>query len=201
VGAAAPSLPYVKWPDAPFLRYWEGKATELRCYLKLSDDEPLDPFALFRIMPDIVVIGSAELAISCPLQYEALQPHRGAWSAAAYREDGGKWLVLYNSAHARTRTNVSLLEELAHIYLGHQPSNVFVDEKGMCRRTYAKSKEKEAYGVAAATLVPFAALVRRITRGLKMAEIGEYFGASESLIKYRVQTTQAQERAKRLRRI
>lgn len=197
--SVARSLPYVRWPDPPFLRRWEGKAKELRDRLHLSDDEPLDPFALLQAIPNIVVVGSADLVQHHPDLSRVLAQHSSAWSAAAYRLNGGPWLVLYNSAHSRTRTNVSVLEELAHIHLEHAPSKVQVDEQGLLRRTYAKSKEQEAYGVAAATLIPFPGLVRRIFSGLSPVEIGKYYGASESLVRYRMHITHAQDRAKRLR--
>lgn len=196
---AARSLQYVRWPDQPFLRRWEGKAKELRDRLRLTDDEPLDPFALLGTMPGIIVVGSADLVADHPGLCCALEPHTSAWSAAAYRANGGLWMVLYNSAHTRTRTNVSLLEELAHIHLEHAPSKVQMDEHGMLRRTYAKSKEQEAYGVAAAALIPFPGLVRRISSGLSLSEIGKYYGASEPLVRYRMQITHAQDRAKHLR--
>ncbi|MGB8297686.1 MAG: ImmA/IrrE family metallo-endopeptidase [Polyangia bacterium] len=117
----------------------------------------------------------------------------GAWSAMAYREHGGVWLITWNPWHAETRIRVSLMEEVAHIILDHAPTKMVSDPRvGLPRRTYSPSKEKEAYGVAGAALVPYNGIMAMLQRGAGVSNIAVQYKVSEALVQMRLKVTGAQ---------
>jgi Zn-dependent peptidase ImmA (M78 family) len=91
------------------------------------------------------------------------------------------------------RTNATLMEEISHVFLGHQPSRLKVvaqDERGRTlSRDYRKADEEEAYAVGAAALVPFSALRRAVLNGQASDEIARYFKVSRDLVEYRLKVT------------
>jgi len=194
--------PFVPWPrDPPFLRRWEGKASELRRLVVAEDDDPLDPFALVDALDSVCAASVEDLPGISIDKLRELRRHKAQWWALAYREGAGPWLILYHPWQSTSRLRVTILEEVAHIHLGHRPSRVFTDPAtGLPTRSYGKSTETEAYGVAAATLVPFVGLTRMLASGATTDEIAETYGASRSLVEYRMNTTKAKLAAERLRR-
>lgn len=82
------------------------------------------------------------------------------------------------------------MEEVAHIMLEHRPTKLIVDPlTGLPRRTYSRSKEQEAYGVAAGSLVPYNGLVRLCRSGKTTGEMARHFGVSERLVAFRISVT------------
>lgn len=83
------------------------------------------------------------------------------------------------------------MEELVHIWLGHKPSTVSLNPFDLERhRTYNKSQESEAYGVAAAALVPYAELREQVLgASFSNEKIAEHFEVSPKLVQYRLQIT------------
>ncbi|MCA9751667.1 MAG: ImmA/IrrE family metallo-endopeptidase [Gemmatimonadetes bacterium] len=186
----------VPWPQQGFLRRWEGKAQELRRILGLGDEDSLDPLELIEKMPGVLVASVVEIGNGTGSLLDCLRRARNSWWAAAYRETGGPWLIVYNPWQSDTRLRSSLMEEVAHIHLNHKPTRVFPDPAtGLLTRDYGISKEKEAYGVAAAALVPFVGLVRQLARGEPDASIARHYGVSPALLRYRTNTTRARHRA------
>ena len=56
-------------------------------------------------------------------------------------------------------------------------------------RDYDAEREREAYGVGAAVLLPYVALKRRLERGIEASAIAREFGISVALVKYRAKIT------------
>jgi hypothetical protein len=73
------------------------------------------------------------------------------WSGGACTLPNGMKLVILNPNHGRARTNATLMEEICHVFLGHQPNRLSVvtkDERGkVMNRDYRKADEEAAYGV------------------------------------------------------
>ena len=76
------------------------------------------------------------------------------WSGGACTLPNGMKLVILNPTHGRSRTNATLMEEICHVFLGHQPNRLSIvtkDERGkVMNRDYRKADEEEAYAVGAA---------------------------------------------------
>lgn len=133
------------------------------------------------------------------LSKEALDHLLGAgkdrWSggAAAQTLPDGRKLIILNPTHGTNRHNATLMEEISHVFLGHKPSQLGVrntNSRGdAIARDYRPEIEEEAYGVGAAALVPYAALVRLISEGKTSREIARHFKVSRELVDYRLRVS------------
>jgi Zn-dependent peptidase ImmA (M78 family) len=101
--------------------------------------------------------------------------------------------VILNPNHGPARTKATLMEEICHVFLGHQPNRLSIvtkDERGkVMNRDYRKADEEEAYGVGAAALVPYASLKRLLLQGKTTREIAGHFRVSRELVEYRMKVT------------
>jgi len=188
---------FVAWPKQRFLRHLEGQAHALRQRAKLGSLDRLEPAALIATFPGILLADLTSLAGDThSAELSILNGESASWSAMALRIDGGPWLITWNPWHAETRARVSIMEEVAHIVLEHKPTKLVPHPAtGLPVRTWSPSKEKEAYGVASAALLPFAGIVQLLRRGNVEAEIAEHFGVSIQLVTMRINTTSARSAA------
>lgn len=180
-------------PPGEKWRQFEIKALGLRDFAGVPLDRPVDPFVLASFA-NLIVIGFDEItALSAETRSHLLGPAAEKWSGGACSLPDGKKLVILNPGHGRARTNATLMEEICHVFLGHSPNRLSVvtqDENGkVLSRDYRKSDEEEAYGVGAATLVPFATLKKLILTGKKSDEIARRFNVSRELVEYRIKVT------------
>jgi Zn-dependent peptidase ImmA (M78 family) len=85
------------------------------------------------------------------------------------------------------------MEEVSHVFLGHQPSRLKVvseTEKGRTvSREYRKADEEQAYATGAAALVPFSTLRKFVFEGLTSLQIARHFHVSRELVEYRLKVT------------
>ena len=180
-------------PPGEKWRRFEIKALGLRDFAHVPLDRPLDPFALAKFA-NLIVIGFDELtALSPETRAHLLGPAAEKWSGGACSLPTGEKLVILNPGHGRARTNATLMEEICHVFLGHSPNRLSVvthDEKGkVLARDYRRADEEEAYGVGAATLVPFVTLKKLTLSGRKAEEIARRFNVSRELVEYRLKVT------------
>lgn len=178
-------------------RDFETKALALRDFAGLrGDSDPLDPFDLANFA-GLMVVSFEQIAPM--LSNEALEHLLGAgrdrWSggAAAQTLPDGRKLIILNPAHGRNRHNATLMEEISHVFLGHKPSQLGVSNTNSrgdaIARDYRPEIEQEAYGVGAAALVPYTALVKFIREGKTSREIAKHFKVSRELVDYRIRVS------------
>jgi IrrE N-terminal-like domain len=176
-----------KWRD------FELKALALRDFASVKPDFPLDPFELARFANLIVVNFDQIKDLSEGAREHLLGAAVDAWSGGACTLPNGMKLVILNPNHGRARTNATLMEEICHVFLGHDPNRLSVvtkDERGqVLNRDYRKADEEAAYGVGAAALVPFRALKKFVYTGKTSAEIARHFRVSRELVEYRLKVT------------
>ncbi|MBK8811802.1 MAG: ImmA/IrrE family metallo-endopeptidase [Acidobacteria bacterium] len=175
-------------------RNYELKAIGLREFAGLRRDEQrLDPFDL-AAYAKLLVVTYEQMApfLSGETRDHLLTDGKDAWSGGACSQklpDGRKLIVL-NPTHGSNRQNATLMEEISHVFLGHQPSRLAikaVNKQGKTiARDYRPEIEEEAYGVGAAALVPYSALKRFIRRGRTSREIARHFNVSRELVEYRI---------------
>ncbi|HNQ15080.1 MAG TPA: ImmA/IrrE family metallo-endopeptidase [Pyrinomonadaceae bacterium] len=183
-----------EFPPTPKGRDFEIKALGLRDFAGLRrDDQRLDPFELARYAKLLVVdYEQIEPFLSGETREELLQGSKDSWSggACSQRLPDGRKLIILNPTHSPNRQNATLMEEISHVFLGHQPSRLAVrtlNKQGKTiARDYRPEIEEEAYGVGAAALVPFASLKRFIRRGKTSREIAKHFNVSRDLVEYRI---------------
>ena len=165
----------------------------LRDFARVRADLPLNPFELARFANLIVLDFEKVQGLSDFAREHLLGPASEAWSGGACTLPNGMKLVILNPNHGPARTKATLMEEICHVFLGHQPNRLSIvtkDERGkVMNRDYRKSDEEEAYGVGAAALVPYASLKRLLLQGKTARDIAAHFRVSRELVEYRMKVT------------
>ena len=80
----------------------------------------------------------------------------------------GRKLIILNPTHGENRQNATLMEEICHVFLGHKPSRLAIENVNKYGQPIARDyrgDEEEAYSIGAAALVPFSALRRMCQTG------------------------------------
>ena len=112
-------------------------------------------------------------------------------------DDGSVWVV-YNDTHSPTRVRATLMEEFFHIRLEHPSSALrLLPDAEKASRTYDDGVEREAFGCAAACLVPYAALKGMIDEGRPASQIAGHFRVSPALVAFRLKVTRLYAKARR----
>ncbi len=165
----------------------------LRDFARTRPDLPLNPFELARFANLIVLDFDEVEGLSDTAREHLLGPATEAWSGGACTLPNGMKLVILNPNHGPARTRATLMEEICHVFLGHQPNRLSIvtkDERGkVLNRDYRKADEEEAYGVGAAALVPYASLKRLLLQGKTARQIAAHFRVSRELVEYRMKVT------------
>ena len=180
-------------PPGEKWRNFELKALGLRDFARVRTDQPLNPFELARFANLLVVRFDEVAGLSEAARAHLLGPASEKWSGGACTLPNGMKLVILNPTHGRSRTNATLMEEICHVFLGHQPNRLSIvtkDERGkVMNRDYRKTDEEEAYGVGAAALVPYGSLKKQLLQGKTSTDIAQYFRVSPELVEYRMKVT------------
>jgi len=176
-------------PRNPLGRHFELAGLQLREIAQTHPEKPLDPFALARHFKIRVVEPSTIRGLT-PQQLRLLTGHYSAnWSGATLPLPNGWQLCILNPAHNPERTRATLMEEVAHIYLGHRPTKITTGLNGLCRRDYEKSTEQEAYAVGAAALLPYGPLLTAVRKRTSAHRIAKRYRVSKELVEYRIKIT------------
>jgi hypothetical protein len=180
-------------PPTPKGRHHEIRARGLREFAGLRrDDERLDPFKLARYANLLVVPLDDVRGLSDATISHLLSEGRDKWSggAASHKLPDGRRLIILNPTHGRNRHNATLMEEISHVFLGHEPSRLSIKARNkegkVIARDYNAAIEEEAYATGAAALVPYASLKRFVLEGKTAAEIARHFNVSRALVEYRI---------------
>lgn len=160
------------------------------------DDERLDPFELARSANLFVAsFDKIEPLLSEETRRHLLGEGKEMWSggAASHTLPDGRKLIILNPTHGRNRQNATLMEEVCHVFLGHKPSRLAIENKNKegktIARDYNQSIEEEAYSTGAAALVPYTALKRMVLDGKTAQEIARHFYVSRALVEYRIKVS------------
>jgi hypothetical protein len=180
-------------PPGEKWRNYELKALGLRDFARVRSDQPLNPFDLARFANLIVIRFDEVLGLSEKAREHLLGSASEDWSGGACSLPDGTKLVILNPRHGRSRTNATLMEEICHVFLGHQANRLSIvtrDDRGkVMNRDYRKADEEEAYGVGAAALVPYASLKKMLLQGKSSKDVGLHFRVSRELVEYRMKVT------------
>lgn len=174
---------------------FELKALGLRDFAQVRLDDPLNPFELARFANLLIVDFEAINGLSTEARQHLLGTASQEWSggACSIPLPDGRRIVILNPKHGPMRTHATLMEEVSHVFLGHQASRLKIvaeDDKGRTlSRDYRKADEEEAYAVGAAALLPYAALRRAVLGGKTVDRIARHFRVSRDLVEYRLKVT------------
>lgn len=172
-----------------FKTWCETVATQKRHALKVPLTAPLDPHLLAKEMR-VIVRYIHEIPNLAPGTLEQLTiTDPDVWSAVTVCHNG-RYLVVLNSVHPKTREANTLMHELAHLIIGHKPSRLDITNDGlMILSSYDKQQEDEANWLAAALLLPREALLHSRRRGMTNEQAAAHYGCSVALVTMRIQTT------------
>jgi len=182
-------------PPGEKWRQFELQALGFRDFAGVRPGAALDPFRLAKFANLLVVRFDQIKGISTEAREHLLGSGSVKWSGGACSRPlpDGRRVVILNPNHGRMRTNATLMEEVSHVFLGHQPSRLKVvaeNERGQTiSRDYRKADEEAAYATGAAALVPFSALRRLVHEGQTSLEIAKHFQVSRELVEYRLKVT------------
>jgi hypothetical protein len=182
-------------PPGEKWRQYELQALGLRDFARVHPDAALNPFSLASFAQLLVVDFEKLRGLSPQAREHLLGAAAEEWSGGATSRalPDGRKVVILNPTHGRARTNATLMEEICHVFLGHQANRLAIianDERGKTlARDYRKADEEEAYATGAAALVPYGALRRLILKGREASEIAKHFRVSKDLIEYRLKVT------------
>ncbi len=203
-------------PAAEKRKQFELRALGLREFAGVKGDQPLDPFALASFARLLVVDFNSIEGLSAESRAHLLGAAADEWSGGACSRPlpNGWRLVILNPAHGMQRNRATLMEEVAHVFLGHKANRLAaitgdhqLDEprgstsqsnRRMVARDYNQADEEAAYAVGAAALVPFGALRRQVFAGRTSREIGRHFRVSRQLAEYRIKVTHLWPEHKRI---
>jgi hypothetical protein len=203
-------------PGAEKRKQFELRALGLREFAGVNGDQPLDPFALASFARLMVVDFNTIEGLSAESRSHLLGVAVDQWSGGACSRPlpNGWRLVILNPAHGIQRNRATLMEEVAHVFLGHKPNRLAAitsDDASnqssaaasqspgrMLARDYNELDEEAAYSVGAAALVPFGGLRRRVMEGRNSREISRHFRVSRQLVEYRIKVTHLWPEYKRL---
>lgn len=185
-------------------RHHEIRAQGLRQFAGLRrDDQRLDPFKLARFANLLVVPFETIAELSEETRQQLLEDGKDKWSggAASHRLPNGRKLIILNPTHGKNRHNATLMEEICHVFLGHKPSRLAVENRdkdgNVIARDYNAEIEEEAYSTGAAALVPFNGLRGFIEQGKTSAQIARHYNVSRALVEYRIKISRLWDSYKR----
>jgi hypothetical protein len=179
----------------------------LREFAGVTEDQPLDPFALAGFARLLVIDFDSIEGLSPESREHLLGAAADEWSGGACSRplpDGWR-LVILNPVHGAQRNRATLMEEVAHVFLGHKPNRLAAithdkssgpaaktsNQPGgkLLARDYNQTDEEAAYAVGAAALVPYGSLRRLVMKGRSSREIARHFLVSRQLAEYRIKVT------------
>jgi IrrE N-terminal-like domain len=189
-------------PSTEKRKQFELRALGLRDFAGVRDEQALDPFALAQFARLMVVDFDRIQGLSPEARAHLLGDAADEWSGGACSKPlpNGWRLVILNPAHGPSRNRATLMEEVAHVFLGHQPNRLAAVGRNptltkgaptgkIVAREYNHADEEAAYAIGAAALVPYAALRRMVIAGRNANEIARRFGVSRQLAEYRIKVT------------
>lgn len=182
-------------PPGENWRQYELHALGFRDFARVGPKAPLNPFHLAKFANLVVIDFDQIQGLSARNREHLLGSATEEWSGGACSRPlpDGRRIVILNPNHGRMRTHATLMEEISHVFLGHQPTKLKIvreDARGrtVCR-DYRKTDEDAAYGTGAAALVPFSALRQFVLEGKTSLQIGRHFRVSRELVEYRLKVT------------
>ncbi|HEX9629544.1 MAG TPA: ImmA/IrrE family metallo-endopeptidase [Pyrinomonadaceae bacterium] len=185
----------VELPPGEKWRRFELQALGFRDFANVRAGAALDPFRLAKFANLLVVDFDQIKNLSENTRQRLLGSASEEWSggACSHALADGRRIVILNPQHGPARTNATLMEEISHVFLGHQPSRLKVLATNKSGRTVARdyraADEEAAYATGAAALLPFAALRKFVLDGQKSSQIAKHFRVSRELVEYRLKVT------------
>ena len=131
-------------PSSEKRKQYELRALGLRDFAGVEADQPLDPFVLAEFAKLLVVDFEQIKGLSAESREHLLGDAADEWSGGACSRPlpNGWKIVILNPAHGLHRNRATLMEEISHVFLGHQANRLAVmSEPHSTRGIVAENKE------------------------------------------------------------
>ena len=171
-----------------FMGWVERRGGSMRALLSLSPRAALNPFDLAPALRATIIPLTDLKGLSQDDSRQLLVSDSESWSAGSVHLPGNRVGILLNPTHAATRIRATIMEELAHIYLQHPPSQL-ISVDGLSMRSFKKTHETQAYWVGAAALVPLAVLEYAQANRQSQVAVAKDCGVSLKLVEFREKVT------------
>jgi Zn-dependent peptidase ImmA (M78 family) len=161
----------------------EREAAAIRWRLGLEPRDRLDPLKLAAAVPALVFrpedFGDDVLA---------RRLRQVPWDGLSFTLPGEPTLVVVlNPDRPPTRRTATLLEELSHALLSHEPTRLERDPStGVLQRSFDIAQEREAFELGATLLLPRELLAAELRRRRPVSAIARRHGCSEALVLFRI---------------
>ncbi len=133
-----------------------------------------------------------------PVSRQLLDVDSDEWSAVTI-EIGKRNLVIYNPRHSRGRIASDQMHELAHIIIGHKPSQMIMSPNGeLVMRSYVQKQEDEAAWLSGCLLLPREALLHIVRSRISDDEACSQYCVSHQMLTSRRNLTGVALQMKRL---
>ncbi len=163
----------------------EEHASTIRRRANLAPTDTLDPQALAAEL-GITIIDPAGLHKLSPSHHAIVSGlDARQWSGGAVETADGAHVIVLHPYQTGERINATIMEEIAHILLEHEPSEIR-SEGGLALRTYDKEREQEAYWTGAAALLPAEVVAKAVWRKVEAEELAVEYGVSVELVEFRI---------------
>ncbi|MBZ5615720.1 MAG: ImmA/IrrE family metallo-endopeptidase [Acidobacteriia bacterium] len=170
-------------------RLYERTGLRIRGFAGVALNEALDPFSLADYAK-LTVVRPADLeGLPNDVHQRLVGRCSSNWSAVTFGLPDGNQICIVNPTHSLERTRATLMEEIAHVVLGHEPTRIHTGAGGLPCREYNAANEQAAYGVGAAALVPYTALFVGLMDGETPESIALRYGVTRELVGYRIKIT------------
>src|SRR5229473_1406468 len=113
-------------PPTEKRKQFELRALGLRDFAGVTNEQALDPFALAGFAKLLVVDFDRIQGLSPESRAHLLGDATDEWSGGACSQPlpNGWRIVILNPAHGSSRNRATLMEEVAHVFLGHKPNRL-----------------------------------------------------------------------------
>lgn len=169
-----------------FKTWCEEEASRFRKVLELKEYEALTWEELSSHL-EVPVVDASILNISDEDRQQLYKKDPSCWDAFTLPVGEGQHMVFYNSNQPARRNTNTIMHELAHLICKHVPTKIL--NFAFPVRTYDPVQEDEADWLAGSLLLPRAALLHLLKKGMRKENIADQFQVSMELLQYRINMT------------
>ena len=167
-----------------FIKWAEEQSVGLRREMRIPVDAAL-PARRLAQHREVMVLGVEDIPDFdiCHVQ-RLLNGDESSWSAFTLEADNRRFVV-HNTNHSPARQESNIMHEMAHILCNH-PRGKVLWLGPFCLRHYDLEEEEEAGRLGGILQVPRRPLLWLAREGLSVSQLAAHFGASEKMIRKRL---------------
>jgi len=164
----------------------DRNAQEIRCLAQFDSEETIDAHELAARL-GFRVLTSDDLTKGLAISHGSGTSELSAKEWSAFLLPDIKTIAV-NSNQTPERIQASIMEEVAHDFLGHKPSQITLDDVDGASRTRNDGAETSAYWTGAAVLLPGSWIAKSIWNGISVNSMAVSRGVSRELVEFRIKT-------------